>query len=169
MARALGVTLAGLGVLAGGAALTIGTGAEAWGPRTVPILAAATLAAAGLAEALLPSSPPAPSAASSHAVEGEIAQPGAFGAADGPAREARVAWMLALGVLYALAIERVGYLAATAPAAAAAFWLFGARRPLTLALAALVVPLALHGLFFRVLGIFPPLGRWFDVLDVVPL
>ena len=51
--RVTGLVLAGLGVAAGVAALGIGEGLDAasWGPRTVPLIAAAALIAAGLADA----------------------------------------------------------------------------------------------------------------------
>ena len=158
--HALGVALALLGLAAAGAALSIGGWGEGnWGPRTVPLLAAATLVAAGLATARAPSIARPPLA-----VEGEPVPPRG-GAAD----EATVAWLLALAVGYVLLIDRVGYLVATALVAPAAFWLFGARRPLVLLAASTLVPLALHVVFFRLLGVFPPLGAWFDALDHVPL
>ena len=168
----LGIALVALGLAAGAAALGIGGWGEgAWGPRTVPLLAATTLAAAGVAVATASTRrgstrhgttahPPA-------AVEGEApdgASPDSPSAA--PAAALR---LLGLAVLYVLAIDRVGYLLATALAAPAAFWLFGARRPVTLLLVATVLPLALHVAFFRLLGVFPPFGQWFDLLDVVPL
>ena len=159
--RGLGLSLVALGFAAGAAALTIGGWGEgAWGPRTVPLLAAATLALAGVAVALAPSTVEPP-----RAVEGVVA-PSSSPKDEG---EARVALLLGLAVLYVLAIDRVGYIAATALASPVVFRLFGARRPLTLVLAAIVLPLALHVAFFRLLGVFPPLGSWFDLLDHVPL
>ena len=147
--RPLGLALILLGALAGGAALLIG---DQWGPRTVPLLAAGTMAAAGLA--LLRAAPAGPARADAPFDDAPV----------GP-----VALLLALAVLYVLGIDRVGYLVATALAAPAAFALFGMRRPLPLAVAALAAPLLLHLAFFRVLGVFPPLGAWFDLLDWVPL
>ena len=162
-ARPVGLALAALGIGGGVAALSIGGwGGGAWGARTVPLLASFTLVAGGAAIAFTPS--PSPSAAAPpSAGEGEPVP----GARDGA--ELRVAWLLALAVMYVLAIERLGYLLATTLASPAAFALFGARRPGPLALAAVLVPLALHLVFFRVLGVFPPLGRWFDLLDHLPL
>ena len=165
-ARGLGFVLVAAGLVAGGAALGIGGWGEgAWGPRTVPLLAAATLVASGAAIAVA-SVRHGTTALPPIAVEGEVPD----GASpDSPMREVAVLWLLGIAVLYVLAIDRIGYLLATALAAPVAFWLFGTRRPLTLALAATVVPLALHLAFFRLLGVFPPFGRWFDMLDVVPL
>ena len=161
--RPLGLVLVAIGLLSGGAALSIGGWGEgAWGPRTVPLLAALALVLSGASVTL------SPSADSSRPVEGE---PPLAGTPDrAPASgEWRVPALLALAVLYVLGVDRAGYLVATAFAAPATFWLFEARRPLALVLAALLVPLALHLAFFRVLGVFPPLGRWFDLLDHVPL
>ena len=155
-ARPLGLALAALGVGACVAALSIGGwGADAWGPRTVPLLAALTLVAAGTAIAF-PSAAAPPGAAEGKAPSHD---PGGV----------RVAMLLGLAVLYVLAIDRVGYLVATTLAAPTAFALFGVRRPAVLVAAALLVPLALHLVFFRVLGVFPPLGRWFDLVDHLPL
>ena len=157
MSRLHGLAVAALGAAFAAAALFIGGADGAAGPRAVPLLAAATLVAAGAALAF------GRSGTASSIVSTEEA--GVVDGGDGR----RAAMLLALAVLYVLAIERVGYLAATALAAPAAFALFGVRRPATLLAVAVVVPLALHALFFRLLGVFPPLGAWFDVLDVVPL
>ena len=166
--RPLGLALVGLGLAAGGAALSIGGWGEgAWGPRTLPLLAALALLLSGAAVALSP-----PSASSALAVERDsVAGTGSAPREvdDAASGEWRVGALLALAALYVLAIDRVGYLAATAFAAPAAFRLFGVRRPLALLLAATLVPLLLHLAFFRVLGVFPPLGRWFDLLDVIVL
>ena len=156
-ARPLGLALATLGVGTCVAALSIGGwGTNAWGPRTVPLLASLTLIAGGAAIAFSPSAAAPPST-----VEGETSSddPGGL----------RVAMLLGLAVLYVLGIDRIGYLVATALAAPLAFWLFGARRTLTLVLAATLLPLVLHLAFFRLLGVFPPLGSWFDLLDYLPL
>ena len=165
--RPLGLVLVALGALAGASALLIGpwgsASGGAWGPRTVPLLAAATLALSGVAIAR---AHPSPSAAHPpRAVEGNPVVP----EGDGATAERGVAMLLGLAVLYVLLIDRIGYLLATALAAPAAFWLFGVRRPLRLLVAALAVPLALHVVFFRMLGVFPPLGAWFDPLDHLPL
>lgn len=147
--RPLGLALIAVGGAAGVAAFAIGGGDGAWGPRIVPLLAAVTIAAAGLA--LVRPAPPT----------------GAGEGAGDPT--APVILLLGVAILYVIAIDCVGYLVATALAAPAAFALFGMRRPLLLLSAAIAVPLVLHAVFFRLLGVFPPLGRWFDLLDHLPL
>ncbi len=157
--RPLGIALVGLGIAAGSATLSIGGwGSDAWGPRTVPLLASLTIVTAGATIALSLPAKPAPGG-----VGGDVPHD----AEDGAPR--RVAWLLCLAVVYVLAIDRVGYLIATSLATPAAFALFGVRRPPALLAAALLVPLALHLVFFRLLGVFPPLGAWFDPLDYLSL
>lgn len=78
-----------------------------------------------------------------------------------------IAALLVLSVGYVWAISAVGYLIATAVAAPAALWVFGVRRPLGLLTAAVLCPVAYHLVFFELLGVFPPLGRYVDLLDVV--
>ena len=157
--RLVGVTLVALGAGAGIAALSIGDwGGGAWGARTVPLLASFTMIVSGAAITFSPSTTRPPSVAEGAPLPHASRYDGV-----------RVTWLLSLAVVYVLAIERVGYVLATAVAAPAAFALFGVRGPLALALSALVVPLALHLVFFRVLGVFPPLGSWFDLLDHLPL
>ena len=145
--RILGYALATLGVLAGVASLLIGGPNGDWGPRTMPLLAAVTLAVAGLAILR------APTAAGATEWDGA----------------AKAGLLLALAALYVPIVDRLGYLAATALAAPAAAALFGARRPWILIAVAIAAPVALHLLFFRILGVFPPMGAWFDLLDHVPL
>lgn len=77
-----------------------------------------------------------------------------------------IATLLVVSVGYVWAISAVGYLVATAVAAPAALWVFGVRRPLGLLAAAVLCPAAYHLVFFELLGVFPPLGRYFDLLDV---
>ena len=153
MARTVGLGLAAVGAAAGIAALGIGSGwgAGSWGPRAVPLLAAGALVLAGLAESR--AAGPAPTA--------------------GPAQvsgDERSAWaLLAIAVLYVLLLGRMGFLVSTMIAAPAVFWLFGGRGPTRLLAAAILLPLALHAVFFRFLGVFPPRGSWFDLLDLLPL
>ena len=147
-ARVVGLALATAGLATAGLSLGLGSGmGDAWGPRMVPLLAASALTAAGLADAAWPHPAVVPDAAGA----------------------GRVALLLGLAVLYVAAIDRVGYLLSTALAAPAALTLFGQRRIPVLVAAAIGLPVALHLVFFRLLGVFPPWGVWFDLLDVVPL
>ncbi len=78
-----------------------------------------------------------------------------------------IAGLLALAVVYVWLISAVGYLISTALAAPVALWIFGLRTPLGLGAATLLCPAAYHLVFFKLLGVFPPLGRYFDLLDVL--
>ncbi len=149
---AVGLALAAVGGAAGVAALGIGTGwaAGSWGPRAVPLLAAGTLMMAGVADARSARGVPA-------------------AAPDDGGRPWQVPLLLALAIGYVLLIDRTGYLFATALAAPLAFMLFGLRSPFKLLAVALVVPLLLHMVFFRLLAVFPPFGSWFDLTDILPV
>ena len=153
MARTVGLGLAALGAAAGIAALGIGSGwgAGSWGPRAVPLLAAGALVLAGLAESR--TAGPAPAA----------------GPVQGSGDE-RPAWaLLVIAVLHVILLGRMGFLISTMLAAPTVFWLFGVRGFMRLLAAAILLPLALHAVFFRFLGVFPPRGSWFDLLDLLPL
>ncbi len=75
--------------------------------------------------------------------------------------------LLALSLGYVWAISAFGYLISTAFAAPVALYIFGLRNPLGLGAAAVLCPAIYHGTFFVALGVFPPLGKWFDLLDVI--
>lgn len=75
--------------------------------------------------------------------------------------------LLALSVAYVFVVTKLGYLIATALAAPLAMWLFGMRSPLWLVVTALVCPVVYHLIFFELLGVFPPFGEWFDLLDII--
>ncbi len=152
---AVGGGLVLLGIAAGASALLIPLGSDGgWGARLFPMIAAGTLAMTGVAEALVHPGArrPAPSADAPH--EGEPLMP--------------VLLIAILAVVYVWLMGRVGYLISTAAVVPPALWLFGIRRPAALLAAAVALPLALHFAFFRALGVFPPLGRWVDLLDLVP-
>ncbi len=78
----------------------------------------------------------------------------------------RVIALLIVSIAYIWLIGRFGYLLSTAVAAPLALWLFGIRKRIGLAAAAILCPAIYHLLFFEALGVFPPLGDWFDLLDV---
>ncbi|GGX60805.1 hypothetical protein GCM10007385_32590 [Tateyamaria omphalii] len=75
--------------------------------------------------------------------------------------------LLVLSVVYVWSISVIGYLVSTALAAPLALYLFGVRNPIGLIVAAVLCPAVYHGIFFVALGVFPPLGQWFDLLDVI--
>ena len=81
------------------------------------------------------------------------------------AGQVRVLGLIAVAVLYYAAINRFGYELPTAVAAPLALWLFGMRRPVGLGLAAVLCPAAFHLIFFQGLGVFPPYGEVFDLMD----
>lgn len=75
--------------------------------------------------------------------------------------------LVALSVAYVVAITHVGYLVGTAFTAPVALWLFGIRSPVGLLAAFFLCPAIYHVIFFVGLGVFPPYGLWFDLLDVI--
>lgn len=75
--------------------------------------------------------------------------------------------LIALSVGYTLGVTWFGYLVATAVAAPVAFYLFGIRSKAGLLCAFFLCPVIFHLVFFYGLGVFPPYGLWFDLLDVI--
>ncbi len=75
--------------------------------------------------------------------------------------------LLCLSVAYVWVMGRVGYLISTGIAAPLALWIFGIRNIWGLVVAAILCPLIYHLVFFVALGVFPPYGDWFDLLDVL--
>jgi putative tricarboxylic transport membrane protein len=75
--------------------------------------------------------------------------------------------MLFLSLAYVWLMAKLGYLLSTAIAAPLAMWIYGIRNPLGLIVAAILSPLIYHLIFFVGLGVFPPLGEWFDLLDII--
>ncbi|UWQ97570.1 tripartite tricarboxylate transporter TctB family protein [Rhodobacteraceae bacterium M385] len=78
-----------------------------------------------------------------------------------------IASLLALALVYAFLIGAVGYLISTAIVAPLSMLLFGVRDWRGLMAAAVLCPAIYHLIFFEGLGVFPPFGRWFDLLDVI--
>ncbi|MFQ6548537.1 tripartite tricarboxylate transporter TctB family protein [Aestuariibius sp. 2305UL40-4] len=140
----VGAVVLSLGLAAALSALAIPLGPDGdWGARLFPLLAAAALILAGLSEFR----------------SDQRGMPSEGG------DSRKVITLAALGVLYIWLIFQVGYLLASPPVIAATLYLFGVRKRTTLIVAAIIVPLALHLFFFRLLGAFPPLGDRFDILD----
>ncbi|WP_245912859.1 tripartite tricarboxylate transporter TctB family protein [Litoreibacter ponti] len=75
--------------------------------------------------------------------------------------------LLLLSVAYVWSISAVGYLFSTALAAPLVLYIFGVRNRIGLCAAAVLCPAIYHAVFFVALGVFPPFGRWFDLLDVL--
>lgn len=146
---AVGGGLVLFGLAASISALFIPLGPDGdWGARLFPLMASGALVLSGIGATV--------------------------GQSDEPRNQNTAAAQSVLGlaflaVLYVWLMGRLGYLVSTAVVVPAVLWLFGIRRPLSLVLAAVGFALALHLLFFRALGVFPPLGRWFDLLDLIPV
>lgn len=75
--------------------------------------------------------------------------------------------LLAMAILYVWLITKLGYLIGTGLIAPLAMWVFGMRNPLGLLITAILCPAIYHYIFFELLGVFPPYGEWFDLLDVI--
>lgn len=75
--------------------------------------------------------------------------------------------LLVLAIVYVWLVTKLGYLIATGLVAPAALFLFGIRNPVGLLLAMVLCPVVYHVIFFELLGVFPPFGDWFDLLDVI--
>ncbi len=117
-----------------------------WGARIFPLAGSLSLVALGLAELWGARGKPAPTLDRQHL-------PAIFA-------------LLALAVAYVWVMAQFGYLISTALAAPLALWIFGVRNVIGLLAAAVLCPAAYHLIFFELLGVFPPFGRWFDLLDV---
>ena len=78
-----------------------------------------------------------------------------------------IATLLALAIGYVWLVSKLGYLIATGLITPAAMWLFGIRNWFGLLLSAFICPAIYYLIFFELLGVFPPYGEWFDLLDVL--
>jgi len=140
-------------VLFGSAAIMASLGLEAGpeggtGPRVFPLAVSMVLLAIGLAELALARAWPD---------QGLPKIPDLWG----------VVMLMSLMAVYIVAIGQVGYLLSTAVMAPAAFAIFGIRHPAALLAATCMCPAVFHILFFELLGIFPPYGARFDLLDIL--
>ncbi len=70
-----------------------------------------------------------------------------------------------LAILYYVAILKFGYELPTAFVGFTALWSFGIRSKMGLMLSLLLYPFLFHLVFFKLLGVFPPYGEIFDLLD----
>ena len=79
----------------------------------------------------------------------------------------RMLLLTGVAVAYLFGVTWFGYLVATAICAPVVLALFGVRTPLALGLAAVLCPALYHLVFFAGLGVYPPYGEVFDLLDVI--
>ena len=140
-----------------------------WGPRAFPVLAAGGVILAGalvLWSSLRAGGAPGPASAGVAVTEpGPEPEPGPSQPEPERGAALSVLALIALGAAYVWALDKIGYLVATALVTPVAFWIFGVRRPLGLLAAAVICPLAYQVIFFELLRVFPPRGEWFDLLD----
>ncbi|WP_150526552.1 tripartite tricarboxylate transporter TctB family protein [Roseibium sediminis] len=138
-----------IGLAAAVASFQIGLDYDgSWGPRIFPLMSAGVLILLG---ALM--------------LRSATSEPGNTSPQESVPRDPFI--LLGLVILYLWLIGKVGYLISTAMVTPATLWLFGIRNPLALAFSALAAPAIFHLIFFELLGVFPPYGAWFDLLDVI--
>lgn len=151
--RWIGMGLAVLGLAAIGASMSIPIDSDgSWGARIFPLFAAVALIIIGVIEAL-----------KTRPVRIQAEQAESFLKVQIP----QILTLLLLALVYFWLIGKFGYLISTGIAAVLALMLFGVRNPIGLAAAAVLCPLVYHLLFFVLLGVYPPFGEWFDLLDII--
>ena len=70
-----------------------------------------------------------------------------------------------IALIYQQSFRWFGYLLPTAIVAPIVLYMFGVRSWIGLALSVVICPLVFHVIFFELLGVFPPFGEVFDLLD----
>ncbi|SPJ27136.1 tripartite tricarboxylate transporter TctB family protein [Falsiruegeria mediterranea] len=70
-----------------------------------------------------------------------------------------------IALIYQQSFRWFGYLLPTAIVAPIVLYMFGVRSWVGLALSVVICPLVFHVIFFELLGVFPPFGEVFDLLD----
>jgi len=75
--------------------------------------------------------------------------------------------LFGLAIGYIFLIGKIGYLLSTGLVAPMVFLVFGVRNLIGLFASAVLCPVAYHLIFFELLGVFPPYGKWFDLLSVI--
>lgn len=70
-----------------------------------------------------------------------------------------------IALVYQQSFRWFGYLLPTAVVAPIVLYTFGVRSWIGLALSVVICPLVFHVIFFELLGVFPPFGEVFDLLD----
>lgn len=146
----IGALLASFGLAALVASLGINPDPDGgWGARIFPLVGSGALLALGVLECAKGFNSPEP-----------------------PRREEanplpNIVSLLLLSLGYVWLIGKIGYLLSTGFAAVLALIIFGVRSPIGLLIAAIVCPAIYHLIFFVLLGVFPPYGEWFDLLDII--
>ena len=145
----IGAVLTCLGVAAVVASLAINKDADGgWGARIFPLIGAGALVILGVLEFR----------------KGYLSPPQVSGEA---APMKRMLALLAVSLVYVWLIGKFGYLISTGGTAILTLMIFGVRNPVALGIAAILCPAIYHVIFFVMLGVFPPYGEWFDLLDVI--
>ncbi len=75
--------------------------------------------------------------------------------------------LFAIALLYQQSIRWFGYVLPTAISAPVVLYMFGVRSRIGLAISVVLCPLVYHTIFFVLLGVFPPFGEIFDLLDAI--
>ena len=70
-----------------------------------------------------------------------------------------------IALIYQHSFRWFGYLLPTAIVAPIVLYMFGVRSWIGLAISVVICPLVFHLIFFVLLGVFPPYGEMFDLLN----
>lgn len=148
----IGGLMAMFGLAAVAASLAINPDPDGgWGARIFPLVGSGALLLLGVLECVKGLKTPA-------SLSPDAGEPSPLG---------RIFSLLLLSFAYVWLIGKFGYLISTSIVSVLALMIFGVRNPIGLAIAAVVCPLVYHLIFFVMLGVFPPYGEWFDLLDVI--
>ncbi len=84
-----------------------------------------------------------------------------------PGGALHVVGLFIVAVLYQQSLRWFGYILPTAIAAPVVLSMFGVRSHVGLALSVVLCPLAFYLIFFVALGVFPPYGEVFDLMQAI--
>ena len=76
-------------------------------------------------------------------------------------------WINVLCVLYTLLFDRLGYVLVSALICMIIMWLIGKRKPLTVVLVSVLVPLVMWFIFYKLLTVNIPMGVLQPLRDLV--
>lgn len=79
----------------------------------------------------------------------------------------RLAQLIAVAILYAVAPGYIGYLLSTGIATLLVLLLFGMRSPVKIVIVTVTLPFLYHLIFFVGFRIVPPRAEWFDLLNLL--